>query len=75
MLQIILDKTIEMFVIQFDVCLPHVVGSPISVPKVPSPSQEQVDHYHQQYMEALTKLFHQHKKSCGLAESHQICIT
>ncbi|XP_076130626.1 diacylglycerol O-acyltransferase 2-like isoform X1 [Alosa pseudoharengus] len=52
-----------------------VVGSPISVPKVPSPSQEQVDHYHQLYMEGLTKLFHKHKTSCGLEETHQICIT
>ncbi|KAL2094916.1 hypothetical protein ACEWY4_009635 [Coilia grayii] len=52
-----------------------VVGSPIAVPKVASPSQEQVDHYHQLYMEALTTLFHQHKESCGLADTHQICIT
>ncbi|XP_062392348.1 diacylglycerol O-acyltransferase 2-like [Sardina pilchardus] len=51
-----------------------VVGSPISVPKVPSASQEQVDHYHQLYMESLTKLFHKHKTSCGLEDTHQICI-
>ncbi|XP_031428363.1 diacylglycerol O-acyltransferase 2-like isoform X1 [Clupea harengus] len=51
-----------------------VVGSPITVPKAPSPTQEQVDHYHQLYIEALTTLFHKHKTSCGLAETHQICI-
>lgn len=51
-----------------------VVGSPISVPKVPSPSQEQVNHYHQLYMESLTNLFHKHKTSYGLADTHQISI-
>lgn len=51
-----------------------LVGSPISVPKVPSPSQEQVNHYHQLYMESLTNLFHKHKTSYGLADTHQISI-
>ncbi|KAK5858334.1 hypothetical protein PBY51_002481 [Eleginops maclovinus] len=51
-----------------------VVGSPISVPKPFSPTEEEVDHYHRLYMEALTKLFHEHKVSCGLSESHQLQI-
>ncbi|XP_017553125.1 2-acylglycerol O-acyltransferase 3b [Pygocentrus nattereri] len=51
-----------------------VVGSPISVPYVCNPSEEQVDHYHMLYMEALSKLFHTHKTSCGLSETHQLCI-
>ncbi|XP_030637407.1 2-acylglycerol O-acyltransferase 3b [Chanos chanos] len=51
-----------------------VVGSPISVPRVPCPSEEQVDHYHRLYMEALTHLFHKHKTSCGLKDSHQLQI-
>ncbi|XP_069001705.1 2-acylglycerol O-acyltransferase 3b [Embiotoca jacksoni] len=51
-----------------------VVGSPISVPKCVSPTEEEVDHYHTLYMEALTKLFHENKVSCGLSESHELRI-
>ncbi|XP_034034983.1 2-acylglycerol O-acyltransferase 3b [Thalassophryne amazonica] len=51
-----------------------VVGCPISVPKCTTPSEEEVDHYHKLYMEALSELFHQHKVSCGLSESHELQI-
>lgn len=51
-----------------------VVGSPISVPKSVTPTEEEVDHYHRLYMEALSKLFHEHKVSCGLSESHKLRI-
>uniref|UniRef100_A0A3B3UXD1 Acyltransferase n=1 Tax=Poecilia latipinna TaxID=48699 RepID=A0A3B3UXD1_9TELE len=50
------------------------VGSPIPVPKCVTPTEEQVDHYHTLYMEALVKLFHEHKVSCGLSESHKLEI-
>ncbi|XP_067113518.1 2-acylglycerol O-acyltransferase 3b [Osmerus mordax] len=49
-----------------------VVGAPISVPKRPKPTEKEVDHYHGLYMEALTKLFHKHKVSCGLSDSHEL---
>ncbi|XP_041656656.1 2-acylglycerol O-acyltransferase 3b [Cheilinus undulatus] len=51
-----------------------VVGSPISVPKRATPTEEEVDHYHKLYMDALTDLFHKHKVSCGLSESHKLRI-
>uniref|UniRef100_A0A8C8LXK6 Acyltransferase n=1 Tax=Oncorhynchus tshawytscha TaxID=74940 RepID=A0A8C8LXK6_ONCTS len=51
-----------------------VVGSPIPVPKRPSPTQEEVDHYHGLYMESLVKLFNEHKASCGLSDSHELQI-
>ncbi|XP_071391018.1 2-acylglycerol O-acyltransferase 3b [Centroberyx affinis] len=51
-----------------------VVGSPISVPKCVLPTEEEVDHYHGLYMEALSKLFHEHKVGCGLSESHELRI-
>ncbi|KAF7661469.1 hypothetical protein LDENG_00261320 [Lucifuga dentata] len=51
-----------------------VVGNPISVPKHVLPTEEEVDHYHRLYMEALSKLFHKHKVSCGLSESHELQI-
>ncbi|XP_013887405.1 2-acylglycerol O-acyltransferase 3b isoform X2 [Austrofundulus limnaeus] len=49
-----------------------VVGSPISVPLKVMPTEEEVDHYHRLYMEALAKLFHEHKVSCGLSEDHKL---
>ncbi|CAG5875296.1 unnamed protein product [Menidia menidia] len=51
-----------------------VVGKPIPVPPPFIPTEEDVDHYHRLYMEALTKLFHEHKVSCGLPESHKLQI-
>ncbi|KAM3868998.1 diacylglycerol O-acyltransferase 2-like [Diretmus argenteus] len=51
-----------------------IVGCPISVPKRVLPTQEEVDYYHGLYMEALDKLFHEHKVSCGLSESHELRI-
>ncbi|XP_033996104.1 diacylglycerol O-acyltransferase 2-like [Trematomus bernacchii] len=51
-----------------------VVGSPISVPKHINATEEEVDHFHKLYMEALSKLFHEHKVSCGLSESHELRI-
>lgn len=49
-----------------------VVGSPIQVPQIDSPTQEQVTKYHRRYMEALKQLFDDHKhrfhSSQGLAE-------
>ncbi|XP_035383145.1 2-acylglycerol O-acyltransferase 3b isoform X2 [Electrophorus electricus] len=51
-----------------------VVGSPIPVPRVSRPTHDQVDHYHNLYTEALSKLFHTHKTSCGLAETHELHI-
>ncbi|XP_062036092.1 2-acylglycerol O-acyltransferase 3-like [Lepus europaeus] len=46
-----------------------VVGGPIPVPQCSSPSQEQVDHYHRLYMDALERLFEEHKESCGVPAS------
>lgn len=31
------------------------------MPKVTNPTQEQIDHYHSVYKEALVKLFEEHK--------------
>ncbi|KAG7280224.1 hypothetical protein CRUP_037585 [Coryphaenoides rupestris] len=51
-----------------------VVGAPIAVPKRMVPTAEEVDHYHGLYMQSLSKLFHEHKVSCGLSESHELRI-
>ncbi|XP_039099475.1 2-acylglycerol O-acyltransferase 3-like isoform X3 [Hyaena hyaena] len=46
-----------------------VVGRPIPVPQSLHPSEEEVDHYHTLYMQALEKLFEEHKESCGVPAS------
>lgn len=51
-----------------------VVGNPISVPLRVEPTEEEVDRYHTLYMEGLSKLFQEHKVSCGLSESHKLEI-
>ncbi|XP_025281732.1 2-acylglycerol O-acyltransferase 3 isoform X2 [Canis lupus baileyi] len=50
-----------------------VVGRPIPVPQRLNPTEEEVDHYHMLYMEALEQLFEEHKESCGVpASTHLI---
>ncbi|KAJ4930140.1 hypothetical protein JOQ06_019153 [Pogonophryne albipinna] len=46
-----------------------VVGSPISVAKHIKATEEEVDHFHKLYMEALSKLFHEHKMRTQLNET------
>uniref|UniRef100_A0A665WGC2 Diacylglycerol O-acyltransferase 2-like n=1 Tax=Echeneis naucrates TaxID=173247 RepID=A0A665WGC2_ECHNA len=51
-----------------------VVGSPISIPKRITPTEEEVNHYHNLYTEALSKLFHEHKVSCGMPETFVLAV-
>uniref|UniRef100_M3YWQ7 Acyltransferase n=2 Tax=Mustela putorius furo TaxID=9669 RepID=M3YWQ7_MUSPF len=46
-----------------------VVGRPIPVPQRLDPTEEEVDHYHMLFMEALEQLFEDHKESCGVPAS------
>lgn len=49
-----------------------VVGRPIPVPRKLHPAEEEVDHYHTLYMQALEKLFEEHKESCGVPASTRL---
>jgi hypothetical protein len=40
------------------------VGKAIDLPKIEEPTEEQVDHYHKIYFDALLELFHANKKYC-----------
>lgn len=42
------------------------------MPKIEKPSQEVVDKYHALYVEALQKLFDQHKTKHGLSETQKL---
>ncbi|KAI4813692.1 hypothetical protein KUCAC02_002925 [Chaenocephalus aceratus] len=64
----------HMGILPYRIPITTVVGSPISVPKHIKATEEEVDHFHKLYMEALSKLFHEHKVSCGLSENHELRI-
>ncbi|XP_040828804.1 2-acylglycerol O-acyltransferase 3-like [Ochotona curzoniae] len=51
-----------------------VVGTPIPVPQLSTPTEKQVDHYHRLYMEALERLFEEHKESCGVPASTHLIL-
>ncbi|XP_048191333.1 acyl-CoA wax alcohol acyltransferase 2 [Perognathus longimembris pacificus] len=49
-----------------------VVGKPLPLPKIENPSQEMVHKYHQLYIEALRKLFDEHKTKYGISETQEL---
>jgi hypothetical protein len=51
-----------------------VVGKPIPVQKVESPTQEQIDELHNKYINALTELFEANKKQYGVAKDEKLII-
>ncbi|CAC5405625.1 Diacylglycerol O-acyltransferase 2B,2-acylglycerol O-acyltransferase 1,Acyl-CoA wax alcohol acyltransferase 1,2-acylglycerol O-acyltransferase 2,Diacylglycerol O-acyltransferase 2A,Diacylglycerol O-acyltransferase 2,Acyl-CoA wax alcohol acyltransferase 2,Diacylglycerol O-acyltransferase 2-like protein 6 [Mytilus coruscus] len=51
-----------------------VFGKPIDVSKTESPSQEQLDQLHKQYIDALTQLFEEHKEKYGVPADHHLNI-
>lgn len=50
------------------------VGQPIPVSRSRCPTEEEVDHYHALYVEALQQLFEAHKGSCGLSPSQRLTV-
>ncbi|MEJ1281431.1 hypothetical protein NN561_012381 [Cricetulus griseus] len=51
-----------------------VVGEPLPLPKIENPSQEIVAKYHTLYIDALRKLFDQHKTKFGISETQELVI-
>jgi hypothetical protein len=51
-----------------------VVGKPIPVEKVESPTQRQINDLHTRYIEELTKLFETNKKNYGVNRDTQLII-
>ena len=47
------------------VAINTVVGSPIQLPLIESPTVEQVAHYHKLYIDSLVQLFDAHKARFG----------
>lgn len=44
-----------------------VVGAPLALPHISSPTPEDVSKYHDEYVAALRSLFDRHKEACGAA--------
>ncbi|PNI41825.1 AWAT2 isoform 1 [Pan troglodytes] len=51
-----------------------IVGEPLPMPKIENPSQEIVAKYHTLYIDALRKLFDQHKTKFGISETQELEI-
>jgi hypothetical protein len=51
-----------------------VVGKPIPVKKVESPTQEQIDELHTRYIKALTELFEANKEQYGVTKDEKLII-
>lgn len=51
-----------------------VVGEPIHVTKCENPTEEQVDEYHQQYMDSLIKLYNEHKNKIPGYENRELTV-
>ncbi|XP_078401143.1 2-acylglycerol O-acyltransferase 2-A-like [Cetorhinus maximus] len=49
-----------------------VVGKPIDVEKKENPSQEEINEFHQKYIEELTKLFEEHKTKYNIPEDRHL---
>ncbi|XP_021536244.1 acyl-CoA wax alcohol acyltransferase 2 isoform X1 [Neomonachus schauinslandi] len=52
-----------------------VVGKPLPLPKIENPSQETVAKYHTLYIDALRKLYDQHKTKYGISETQELVLT
>ena len=52
-----------------------LVGAPIKVKKVKSPTAEEVDGLHSQYITALQDLFDKHKGNYRIAEDKHLVIS
>lgn len=51
-----------------DVPLHTVVGSPLQLPHLPNPTDDDVAKWHQAYVAALTEIFETYKKQFGYAD-------
>ncbi|KAM4818462.1 acyl-CoA wax alcohol acyltransferase 1 [Thomomys bottae] len=49
-----------------------VVGEPLPLPHIEKPTQEMVDKYHALYVDALNKLFEQHKTQYGCPDTQKL---
>jgi len=51
-----------------------IIGKPIEVPLVPSPSPELVDEYHKKYVEGLKELYNEYKLKLNLEDEGELQI-
>jgi len=51
-----------------------VIGAPIKTKRIPHPTIEQIDEYHEKYMTALNQLFEKHKTKFGVPKTTKLVI-
>ncbi|XP_004474358.1 LOW QUALITY PROTEIN: acyl-CoA wax alcohol acyltransferase 2 [Dasypus novemcinctus] len=51
-----------------------IVGEPLPMLKIENPSQETMAKFHALYIDALRKLFNQHKTKFGISEAHELVL-
>ena len=62
------------FIITIFLCFTFLVGSPIPVEKVESPSEEQINELHSEYTRKLKELFDKHRDACGVPNYTELVI-
>lgn len=50
---------------EYDIDLVVVIGKPMELPHIPEPTEEDVNKYHQAYINKLQELFDKHKGEYG----------
>eukprot|EP00747_Dinoflagellata_sp_TGD_P069426 gnl/TRDRNA2_/TRDRNA2_156130_c0_seq2.p2 gnl/TRDRNA2_/TRDRNA2_156130_c0~~gnl/TRDRNA2_/TRDRNA2_156130_c0_seq2.p2 ORF type:complete len:109 (-),score=11.54 gnl/TRDRNA2_/TRDRNA2_156130_c0_seq2:150-476(-) len=57
-----------------DVAIHTVVGSPIQLPQIDNPTDEEVAKYHKIYIDALVAMYDRHKATFGYADRRlEVC--
>ena len=51
-----------------------LVGSPLDVPRISEPTDEEINEVHSNYVKHLTDLFETHKGNYGISESQHLHI-
>ena len=46
----------------------NLIGSPIKIPKIENPSEEEVEKYHDLFIKAISKLYEEHKNEYGMGQ-------
>ena len=55
-------------------CFNILVGEPIHVTKIKEPSVEEVNDFHQKYIDGLISIFEKHKSKYGISEDKHLEI-
>jgi len=61
-----------LFFPNYDLDLFSVIGKPIVLPQISEPTNEEIDHYHQVYVDSLKSLYDRYKKRFNCSDQLEI---